>query len=355
MPADKRPLFTHLNRLTALKLTCAKLADLVRADPALVEDVITVFRRAAQAAQQPDASELAVAATRVEKLSQRVHFVLAHPGETEQDREESAALLRRLRIERADAEASKAALEAARDRPKRIPSEEETVQVLNSMHDVLVAAASSDDSENAGPAREIIELLTGGRIELEQQGERKAQRGWLRGRLRVQLLDAVVAKLDGVRRLEGGAEAEVIIDYRTQSEAEIWADRVKSLYDQELLVKAIAKSLGIGRNLTRKALVTWYLRRGLEPPPDGRSRRSQLTTKHLVQPKYQSIAEEVKQRMDQGELLGEIATALGVDRNTVTAAKNYWYGSRGMDSPDGRGRRKSLERKSAGREKEATD
>ena len=49
--------------------------------------------------------------------------------------------------------------------------------------------------------------------------------------------------------------------------------------------------------------------------------------------------------LDKGMLLQEIAKALGIDRNVVTWAKNHWYQFRGLTPPDGRTRRKSLDRK----------
>jgi hypothetical protein len=70
-------------------------------------------------AQKPEPAAVTAVATRLEKLSQPIHFVMPNPGETETDRKEAAALLKRLRAERAEAEAVSAALEAVRDRPSR--------------------------------------------------------------------------------------------------------------------------------------------------------------------------------------------------------------------------------------------
>jgi hypothetical protein len=346
LPADQRPLFTQLNRALALRLTCARLAELVRADEALVAQVIAACRHQAEALQQADPSRLAALRARVEKLSQRVRFVMANPGETEADQKESAAELRRLRAERAGAEAERAALEAAAGRPKLIPSNEEVVRLLNEMGAVLASAASGEGAEDAGAARQVVDLLTGGRIELEQQGERKARRGWLRGRARVRLVGAVAERIGGAGPGLEGESMEVVIDYREPTEAERWADRVKEGYDRGLLIKAIAAELGISRNLARKALVAWCAREGRGPLPDGRSRRSGLAVKHGEPPAYQALSEPVKRLMDEGLLLHEVAARLGCDRYTVRAAKDYWFESRGLRAPDGRSRRRDLGRKS---------
>ena len=54
----------------------------------------------------------------------------------------------------------------------------------------------------------------------------------------------------------------------------------------------------------------------------------------------------MKELMDEGMLLHEIAELIGCDRNTVTKAARYWYESRGIEYLDGRQRRKTLVRKS---------
>jgi DNA invertase Pin-like site-specific DNA recombinase len=349
LPAAERPLFTQLNRVMALRLTCARLAELVRADPALAADVAAAFKKEADRGQQTDPEWPAAVRRRLEKLSQQIRFVMANPGETQADRDESAAELRRLRGERAEAEAEAAALDAASDRPKAVPSQADVERVMNDMGDVLAAAAAGDADESAAAARQVVELLTGGRIELEQQGERAAHRGWLRGRFSARLLGAVAEKVGGLGRLPEAGGDEVLIDYREPGEAERWADRVKALYDRGLLLKAIAAELGIGRALARKALDAWCAREGLPPLPDGRSRRAGLTVKHLRPPLYRAQSDAVKRLMDEGLLLHEIAARLEVDVNTVTAAKDYWYESRGLTPPDGRSRWKGLDRKSSPR------
>ena len=80
--------------------------------------------------------------------------------------------------------------------------------------------------------------------------------------------------------------------------------------------------------------------------PDGRSRRSKLDKKHIEPPRYQAVADEVMALYDEGKLLGEIAEQLQLDRNRVTSSVRYWHELRGLPVPDGRTRRKCLDRKS---------
>jgi len=77
-----------------------------------------------------------------------------------------------------------------------------------------------------------------------------------------------------------------------------------------------------------------------------------LAVKHLTPPLYQEIADRVKAMAEEGTLFDEIATALNVDRNTLTSAWKHWHTSRGLPVPDGRTRRKSLSRKSGNRKED---
>jgi hypothetical protein len=223
-----------------------------------------------------------------------------------------------------------------------LPSARAVADLLARLGETLAAAGRSASAEELARVRQVVQLLTGGRIDLVQQGERKAQRGWLRGRFRLRLLSSVVAQITGVPAADTTGP-EMVIDYREPGEAERWADRVKELYDAGLLIKAIAARLGISRNLVRAALACWGERQGAAVP-DGRSRRATLRQKHLQPPPYQAIADQVKALYDEGLLLGEMAARLGHDRATVAQAVAFWHTSRGLPVPDGRSRRKGLKR-----------
>jgi len=70
-----------------------------------------------------------------------------------------------------------------------------------------------------------------------------------------------------------------------------------------------------------------------------------LDRKHMEPPLFERICEEVKGLCDEGLLLQKIADRMNCDRNTITKAFRYWYESRGLEVPDGRTRRKILNRK----------
>ncbi|MDB5313415.1 MAG: Recombinase [Gemmataceae bacterium] len=181
LPADRRPLFSQLPRALALRKTCETLAGLIRADVDLLGRVTGACRGYAAEQQAPDPARVAAVGARQAKRDQRIKFILRNPGETEADQAESEAELRRLRKERAEDQAALDALRAAA-RAVAVPTEDAVAAMVAGLPDILAGAADDPSPESAGPVRELIDRLTGGRIDLEQAGERRARRGWLRGR-----------------------------------------------------------------------------------------------------------------------------------------------------------------------------
>lgn len=343
LPAECRPLFSQLPRALALRRTCEALAARVRADADLIERVTAACRRYAAELQAPDPARAAALEARVGKLDRQIGFILKNAGETEADQDESAAELRRLRKERAADQAELEALRAAAGRAVAVPSDADVAAMVGELEDVLVAAAGGAEAAMPGVVRELIDRLTGGRIDLEQAGEPRPQRGWLRGRFQYRLVEALTARLTGVAIAADAPDADVVIDYR--AEAEVTSPgvcaAVVAAYEGGALERQIARDLGLARSTVTRVLDGWDADRGVERP-DGRERRAGLSIKHTAPPEYQRLADPVKALADADRSFGEIAAELDVDRNTVTAAWRYWHGSRGLDVPDGRARRKAL-------------
>ena len=324
--AEVRPLFTHLNRKLALRLTCEKLAEMVCLDEALVGEIISACQREAEAAQRPDPNAEKQLRAKLDKVKKTMEFNRRNPGETEEEQEQTEKLLKQLRGERAGIEADLSAMEAAKTRVITPPTAEQVRQMLAELHRLFFKAATSRTDAQLGQARRIIELLTGGRIELFQMGERKAQRGWLQGRFQVRLLSFLLERATGVRPLGRDDGIEVVIDYREPPEFIALSEKAKAMYDSGMMNAQIAKELGCARNYVTKLLKYWFESRGLVMP-DGRGRRASLKQKHLEPPLYQRIAEPVMELYRQGKLLQDIANTLNVDHNTVTAAIRWWHES----------------------------
>jgi hypothetical protein len=342
--AEKRPLFSHLNRALALELTCQTLASLVRADDALVADIIIACRREAEAVQKPDPEVPKRLRAQAKKLSSTIDFNRRNPGDTEEEQRQTERLLKELRHKQTNILAELAAHEAAQNGAMTIPEREEVLAMLDELAEILAAASAAETDEQMRAARRIIDELTGGRIELSQMGERKAQRGWLQGRFKVRLLSFMTERATGVRPRNDDDGVEVVIDFRKPPEIEALSERAKELYDQGMMNAQIANVLGRARCYVTKLLRFWFESRGLEMP-DGRTRRATLKQKHLDPPLYQKIAEEVMVLYRQKKLLEDIAGQLECDRNTVTAAIRWWHEVRSLPVPDGRTRRKELNQK----------
>jgi site-specific DNA recombinase len=346
MPKSKRPLYSQLNRRLALRLTCQTLADLILRDETLVPAVIASCSHRAAALQQPEPARIPRLKAQCDKLTHGIQFVMANPGDSDADRHESEAKLRQLRQERNAVAAEISVLQEVQDRAVILPSQGAVRELISQFSEILITVVQSDSETDASRAREIVDLLTGGKIELIQQGERKAQCGWLQGRFRLHLLAGVVEKFTGVKVAENTEEPVVTIEYREPTPTEACADRVKELFDSGKLIKAIAVELGITRNMATKALDHWFESRGLAKP-DGRSRRATLDQKHLEPPRYILIADEAMRLYNEGKLLQEIAITLESDRNTVRKAIAHGHQSRGLVMPDGRTRRKGLDQPSS--------
>ena len=123
--AEKRPLFTHLNRKLALRLTCEKVAELVRLDEELVSEIISACQQEADAAQRPDPEAERQLRAKLDKVKKAIEFNRRNPGETEEEQDQTEKLLRQLRGERAVIEADLSAIEAAKTRVITPPTPEQ--------------------------------------------------------------------------------------------------------------------------------------------------------------------------------------------------------------------------------------
>jgi DNA invertase Pin-like site-specific DNA recombinase len=342
LPVDQRPLYSYLPRALALRQTARALAKLVRSDTELVATVIASCQTEAERLQHPDPRELDSLHRRRDGLDSRIAFVLRNPGQSDTDQRQAEAVLRELRREREEVLLALSRHEAACKEPVAVPTADDVCALLNELGTILASAATSDEQQEASEVREVIVALTGGRIDLEQHGERWLHRCWLRGRFRLRLLPYLVARASGVEA--SGLETEgpeVAIDYRAPTKPEELGDEAKKLEDQGLLQHEIAEALGIHLKMAAKVLDAWYKRHGQERP-DGRARRKQLSRKQARLPRYKLLADEVKKLRDSGLAAQAVAARLGCDRNMELEAWNFWHKSRGLVPPRSRKFQESL-------------
>ena len=332
-------LYTLFNRRLGTELICPKVAELLRADETLIAEAIDICRQCADAAERPDPGEIDQLRRKEKQLSRQIDHVLDMPGETEQDRIETKAKVRTLRAQRATVQQLIVEIEEVLARPVVVPDPAEIRERLDEFAKVLLRAAESAEPRVFHAAREFLIKVSGGRIELVQCGEKKAQRGWLRATFQVRLLKPLLAEFGC--SCKPAPYKLVTIDIRKPTLAERRASEVRRLYDQGLGERTIAEQLQINRNSVRKALDVSFAAEG-KARPDGRSRRWTLSKEQRPVLKAEAIVDDVLQYYHQGMPIQEIATRLNVDRNCITAAVRIWHEERGISAPDGRARRKQL-------------
>lgn len=240
------------------------------------------------------------------------------------------------RAERRELETRLAAAQAAAAEQPLEPTadwvREKVTQLGTTLADATPAAAYA--------LRDLLD----GRIVVRQVLREGKQRHFLRGTLRIRLATLAVAL--GLRpgAMSVATELtceEITLDFKRDDSRDVLCEQAKALWDQDLHHKVIAQRLGCSKAFVTKLLKHWSRRHGIELP-DGRARRGRIPPRPEALPLYQQIADKVMELYDQDQELGDIAAALGHDRNTVTAAVRFWHASRGLTMPDGRTRRKSL-------------
>ena len=225
-----------------------------------------------------------------------------------------------------------------------LPTEDEAREVLAALSDTLMAASLAPTDDELDKARELICLLTGGRIEFYQCGRKKAQLGWLQARFKVNL-SAVLMNQASIEASKGDAgKVEIVVDIRKEVVVNPKIALARELYDQDLFENEIAKKLKAGRASVCNWISKSFEKEGKEKP-DGYQRRKRIEKARGLH-HYQQVSDEVFELAESGVLLCEIAEKLKTNRDVITESLRYAYEKRGLPWLDGRARRKSLDRKS---------
>ncbi|MCA9094991.1 MAG: recombinase family protein, partial [Planctomycetaceae bacterium] len=124
------------------------------------------------------------------------------------------------------------------------------------------------------------------------------------------------------------------IDCRVPPESERLADEVVRLWNQGMLLKDIAESIGKDRNFTKKAFSIWHEKRGL-PVPDVRSHPNRHRDPNLSE----RLVDQVMLLYKANLPMQEIAKQVGHDKNIITAAVRIGCEREGIPYINGRTRR----------------
>jgi DNA invertase Pin-like site-specific DNA recombinase len=333
LDAEQRPLFSKPRRCVVLRLLCEKLAELIQHDSALVDRIIAECQAHAAQSKRPDQSELDRLEKGLSKLTRAIDFNMRHSGETAEDEKQIAETLRDLRRERKAFQDQIGMVKAAALEPVRVPSRPEVVSFLENLSDVLRHAAAGDLGDGQHAARDILERLTGGRIDMYQQGERREMRGWLQGRFTIKLLDVLVEKIAGVRRAQHSEGIEVIIDFKRPRKIDADADKAIQLWLEPKTSKEIAKHLRCDESYVSRLLRIGAKRRGttLEAL---KCNRTNPAIDPSRAPRYQKIADEAMRLWwDDLYPIAEVARRLQCSTVTINAAVRHWHESRRLEFP----------------------
>jgi hypothetical protein len=263
---DVPALYSFINSDLAQRLIINELCQRIQTDDNLVGQVVASAFQQVQILGRPDTAKQDELKREKGQLTESIAFILDCPGDTHTDKAENHQRIAYLRSQRSAIDREIAQLREATNAPVNPPTEDQVRQILENLSAIL--SESFNDSATVADIRSILIALTGGKIVMTQQGEPRSKRGWLRGTFRIRLVDTLLHRSGFA---SGSAEqVEVTIDFRAPCASEELADPVKALFDQGILIKAIARQLKVSRNLVTAALKFWFTYRGL-PIPDGRS------------------------------------------------------------------------------------
>lgn len=332
-------IYSLLPRRLLLVLLCRRLAEMIRDNRELVQEVVEQCQHYVQAETQPDPGRIAKLRRDIDRLTTNITFILEVPGNTKQDLEENRRHMAQYRSERANKQRELSEIEEAARNPAQPPTISEVQLLVEDLEKTLLEAADSDDPAELAALHDIIVEITGGRIVVSQQGERKPQRGWLRASFRARLVQTLAQRTGFTDLDEKGIE--VHIDIKRSSRMDEQAEQAKRLYDDGLMHKEIARQLGCNRNRVTQVLKHWCQKHEQELP-DGRTRRSTLQQKQSNVPIYQAIADQVKQMWDEDQAVVEISRKLQCSDTTAWKALAHWHCVRGLSAPTAKDRRKRL-------------
>jgi site-specific DNA recombinase len=342
---------TQLRRDRAETMILNEIGGQILANPAWRELVFQETLKAWDAHEAQIPSELVAAERSLAEVEQKIANLVDRVENGQGGPELDERLTQRRGERRTLAERVERLRRADQVRPP-LPTQGWVDDQLRNLGDVL--------SQGTPAAAMALRNLVGGQIVVTEVRRPGRARYHLRGRFTVRVSAAVqvlvgsrggAAQDDGADVSDGG---EIIIDFREPPQYEAESERAKELWDKKWLMVRIAEEMGKKKSYVRKLIKHWFESRDL-PVPDGRGRRSTLEQKHQVPPMFEALAAPVETLVKEGLLISEIADRLGCCPATITKVIDYLRTTRGLSIPDGRTRRKSLNRKVSRPRRRPTD
>ncbi|MEO0474497.1 MAG: recombinase family protein [Planctomycetota bacterium] len=284
-PACKDSGDAYLSRFVDRELTTRLITEavgtMISSDKQLTAQLKQVFTDQVAALQRNEPGDEHTLHQRLDQINKQIERAKRAPVVSNEDEQENRDWLRELRADRAEVQSELARLKTLQQCAV-VPTDEEVEQVISSITDVLADAAVVGDVEHEERVHRILKLITGGRIEIHQSAAGDGVRPTLKAVFNAAPLRLLLNELNAPDSCVEIDEQQVTIEINEPSDAELLADEAKALEDEGLLIKQIVQ---------------------------------RLTEKH----------------------------GRPISRGTVVKALDHWYESRGLQRPDGRSRRSTLE------------
>ena len=339
-PAEQQHLYSQMPRKLATELVIEAICEEVFANEEVLEKSVEAMLIAAKQLQQPDPDKLKGLEGERKQVKGKLELLLNNfSGDSGNLIKDQLASIRS-ELTRLDSDI--AMHQRLESKLVSVPTKQEARSLLLKFGQVLKHYAFKSDGEELDQARQIIQLITGGRIDTFQRGEKAAQRGWCQLRFNVNpaalLYDAAAIPAE----LEGGESVTLVIDIRKESPVNPKIAKARELYDQDFFENEIAEKLGAGRASVCNWIRASYKAEG-KTKPDGYQRRKRIEAARGLH-HYQKISDQVFELAESGMKLQDIAELLKTNRDVITKAYQYAREQRGLPPLDGRTRRKDLPR-----------
>jgi hypothetical protein len=219
-------------------------------------------------------------------------------------------------------------------RPQRIPKEKELRRKLDDLHGLFIKKVKANDLLHIAELNRLIDLLTGGKLEIRQCGERRKGKGWLEGSCPF-LLKKYLLNEQGFQEDVDNAPDKLHFNFRVPTKVDQYKEQIFELYEKGLMIKEIATQLKLGYSTVETSLRRSYREKGL-PPPHKKTRKQLHAQRPENMPQYKAIAPTVLQNLQEGFSYGEIARRHKVNRTQLKKTFEFLK-SQGHTIPDGRG------------------
>ena len=325
------PVASTLPRKLAEEMLLGLFREKVIENKDLSDCLFETFQKAHEKANLEKPIDIEVGKDTQAKLEKKIQNLVQLCADGDEDIPEVRKTIKQLSLEKQNLEFRLLAFEANSKNPVEKPSRESMLKQIQLL-------GGNDDKCSKLPAFHARKLF--GEImllEVETPG-RKRKHFLGVGNISTLRLAEMISGNQG--QLEEACDEEITLEFMDLPH---WMDHVPEimrLYNEGVKDRDIAKRLGIPRCWIAPARKYDAESSGKEFI-DGRKLKARLDNETFAK-KY---AEQVKEMLDKGMLLQDIARALDLDPNVITWAKNHWYESRGLTPPDGRTRRKSLDKK----------